>query len=134
MKQFIRFIAKLYPRSWRERYGAEFQALLDDAHVGNIAADARIAGDVFTGAMIMRVQRWKRFGLGALLGAVVLSAASWWAGRTAYVSPGTHITLYMDSNPGALLGLLIMTVVVLGVLLSLVLLLCGRWRAAGGVG
>ena len=134
MQRLSRIFAKLYPRSWRERYGAEFEALLDDAHVGDIAADARIAGDVFTGAMLMRVQRWKRFGAAALLGAVALAVASWWAGRAAYISPGTHITLYMDSNPGALLGLLIMLVVVLGVLLSMVLLLCGRWRAAAGIG
>ena len=30
MRLVIRFAAKLYPRSWRERYGAEFDALLDD--------------------------------------------------------------------------------------------------------
>jgi hypothetical protein len=31
MKQTMRFLARLYPSSWRERYGAEFGALLEDA-------------------------------------------------------------------------------------------------------
>jgi hypothetical protein len=30
MSRLIRFIARFYPRSWRERYGAEFTALLED--------------------------------------------------------------------------------------------------------
>jgi hypothetical protein len=102
--------------------------------VGNIASGARIAGNVFTGAMLMRVQKWKTFGLVALLGVVALATASRWAGRTTYVSPGTHITLDMDSTPGAMLGFLVTLAVVLGVLLSIVLLFCGRFRAAAGVG
>jgi hypothetical protein len=30
MRTFIRWAARLYPKAWRERYGAEFDALLDD--------------------------------------------------------------------------------------------------------
>ena len=31
MRRWIRLIARLYPARWRQRYGAEFDALLDDA-------------------------------------------------------------------------------------------------------
>ena len=34
MKRWIRFAASLYPAKWRQRYEAEFQALLDDIHPG----------------------------------------------------------------------------------------------------
>ena len=57
MKLLIRCAAKLYPRSWRERYGAEFDALLDD-----IGSDPRIALDVLTEALGMQVQRCKTIG------------------------------------------------------------------------
>ena len=57
MKQLIRFAAKLYPRSWRERYGAEFEALLDDT-----GADPRIALNVFTEAIGCRFGAGKRSG------------------------------------------------------------------------
>lgn len=30
MKRVIRFLARLYPATWRRRYGAEFDALLED--------------------------------------------------------------------------------------------------------
>jgi len=29
MRRFLRFVARLYPASWRERYGIEFNALLE---------------------------------------------------------------------------------------------------------
>jgi hypothetical protein len=31
VKRLLHFLARVYPRSWRERYGTEFAALLDDA-------------------------------------------------------------------------------------------------------
>jgi hypothetical protein len=31
MKRTMRFLARLYPSSWRKRYGAELDALLEDA-------------------------------------------------------------------------------------------------------
>ena len=31
MRRFVRRIANLYPPRWRERYGSEFEALLEDA-------------------------------------------------------------------------------------------------------
>jgi hypothetical protein len=134
MTRLIRFIARLYPRSWRERYGAEFEALLDETVTNHIAADARTACNVLSGGVAMQVQSWKKRGWAALAGSVVLAFASWWAGQRPNVSPGTHITLYMDSGLGAMLGLLITTAAVLGVLLSMVLLACGKTGAAAGLG
>jgi hypothetical protein len=134
MKRLICFIARLYPRSWRERYGTEFDALLDDTVTNRIAADARTACNVLIGGIAMQVQTWKKRGWAALAGAAILALASWWAGRRPIVSPGTHITLYMDSGPGAMVGLLVTMAAVLGVLLSVVLLACGKTGAAAGVG
>ena len=34
MKRFARWLARLYPRQWRARYGEEFDALLEDATLG----------------------------------------------------------------------------------------------------
>jgi len=62
MKPFIRFVAKLYPRSWRERYGAEFETLLDDT-----GTDARIAFNVLIEAIGMQIQSCKRIAPAVLL-------------------------------------------------------------------
>jgi hypothetical protein len=34
MRRLLRLAAWLYPPAWRDRYGAEFEALLDDAGPG----------------------------------------------------------------------------------------------------
>jgi hypothetical protein len=53
MKWTMRFFVRLYPASWRKRYGAEFEALLDDAK-----PSARDASDVFWGALKMQMTTW----------------------------------------------------------------------------
>lgn len=53
MKRLIRIVAGLYPRSWQERYGAEFAALLDDMN-----PDWRTSVDILKGAMEMRMKTW----------------------------------------------------------------------------
>jgi hypothetical protein len=45
MKRIMRFLVRLYPSSWRKRYGAEFDALLEDA-----MPTARDTFDLFWGA------------------------------------------------------------------------------------
>jgi hypothetical protein len=50
MKRTMRFLARLYPSSWRKRYGVEFDALLDDAK-----PSMRDAFDVFCGALKMQM-------------------------------------------------------------------------------
>ena len=60
MKRLIRFLARLYPTRWRERYGEEFDALLEDslprwrdawdvARLGVGLAARRRAGDRYLG-------------------------------------------------------------------------------------
>jgi hypothetical protein len=53
MKSMVRIVARLYPASWRARYGAEFDALLED-----VAPSTRQAMDVFLGAMSMQLTTW----------------------------------------------------------------------------
>jgi hypothetical protein len=102
MKQLIRFIAKMYPAPWRDRYGEEFEALLDDSGVSS-----RIALDVLSGAVVMQVRRWYKVGTAVLLVSVALCAATWRAAQRPYMSPGTHQIFRMDSTPGALLEFLV---------------------------
>jgi hypothetical protein len=56
MRRWIAIAAKLYPRRWRERYGAEFDALMED-----VDADWRELANVLGGAVKMQ---WKN---GAIL-------------------------------------------------------------------
>jgi uncharacterized protein involved in exopolysaccharide biosynthesis len=63
MKRILRFLARLYPPSWRKRYGAEFEALLEDA-----TPSARDAFDVFWGALKMQMTTWS-------LGRIMLSCS-----------------------------------------------------------
>ncbi|HEY6340816.1 MAG TPA: hypothetical protein VIY49_04930 [Bryobacteraceae bacterium] len=52
MKRLLHFLARLYPRSWRERYGTEFAALLDDARPRWFDIF-----DLLKGGLAMRVMR-----------------------------------------------------------------------------
>jgi hypothetical protein len=58
MSRLIDFFARLYPRSWRERYGAEYAALLEE-----VRPDGRTAADVFIGAFAMQIRNWKSWGI-----------------------------------------------------------------------
>jgi uncharacterized protein involved in exopolysaccharide biosynthesis len=72
MSRLIHLFAWLYPRSWRERYGAEFSALLED-----VRPDGRTAVNVLTGALAMQVRSWKSwkiFAASAVFGAIVVAA------------------------------------------------------------
>lgn len=125
MKLLIRFAARLYPRSWRERYGAEFDALLDD-----IGADSRIAWNVLTEAIGMQAQRWKTIGSVGLLGAAALCLTSWQVGQRPFITPGTQLVFHQDSNLGAMVGGLVFLVTLLGGLASSILRQDGRIRVA----
>jgi uncharacterized protein involved in exopolysaccharide biosynthesis len=50
MRRILKMLARLYPAAWRERYGVEYEALIEDAK-----PRARDGFDVFWGAMTMRV-------------------------------------------------------------------------------
>jgi capsular polysaccharide biosynthesis protein len=51
MRRLVQFLARLYPLSWRSRYEAEFQALLDD-----INPTWRTALNIVTGAVAMQLR------------------------------------------------------------------------------
>jgi hypothetical protein len=50
MRWWIAFAAKLYPRRWRQRYGAEFDALMED-----VDADWRELANVMGGAQRLEI-------------------------------------------------------------------------------
>lgn len=53
MRNAIRFIARLYPKRWRTRYGDEFTALIEDS-----SATWRTLADVLQGAIKMQATHW----------------------------------------------------------------------------
>jgi len=70
MKRWIWLASALYPRSWREQYGAEFDALLDD-----VKPRWRVFADVLGGAIKMQMKNrtsWmKPMAAAAALGAII---------------------------------------------------------------
>lgn len=67
MKRLIR----LYPKQWRDRYGREFEALLDD-----VQPTWRAFFDVLKGAISMRLKGWSAWKTVAACGAAGLLAAA----------------------------------------------------------
>jgi hypothetical protein len=68
--RFILRLASLYPRSWKQRYGAEFNALLEDLN-----PRWWVALDVLKGAATMQMTRWIVMGA-AFMGTVALAGAA----------------------------------------------------------
>jgi hypothetical protein len=67
MRRVLRFLVLLYPRSWRARYGCEFEALLEDA-----APRWRDLGDVVLSALAVQMRTW---GFGKIVAALGLAGA-----------------------------------------------------------
>jgi len=65
MRLLIAFLAKLYPWRWRQRYGTEFDTLLEDSN-----PDAKTALNVFSGAISMQIRTWN---VGKILAAAGLA-------------------------------------------------------------
>lgn len=86
MRTLIRFVTALYPRAWRERYGEEYAALLED-----IDPSPRAAFNVFTGAIGMQIRTWNLGWIFAISAAVVTTAfaAEYFLVPVRYVSQGT---------------------------------------------
>lgn len=96
-----RWAARLYPKAWRERYGEEFDALIEDAKPGWGGA-----ADVLWGSMKMRIDmmNWRAAAGFALMGLVV-------AGVTAYRTPERYVSEAVlqlqagpDSDPEAVMA------------------------------
>lgn len=83
MRSLIQFVARLYPKSWRDRYGTEFAALLEDVN-----PDWRTSMDILKGALEMQMKTWN-FGrilaIPGLAGALV-AAGVWFATPKQYAS------------------------------------------------
>jgi LPS O-antigen subunit length determinant protein (WzzB/FepE family) len=75
MKPWIALTTRLYPAAWRERYGNEFQALLEDVNPG-----WRELFDVLGGAIKMQLTNgatyWKLAAAFALAGMLIATVAS----------------------------------------------------------
>ncbi len=67
MRRVLRFLVLLYPRSWRARYGCEFEALLEDAGLR-----WRDLGDVVLSALAVQMRTW---GVGKIVAALGLAGA-----------------------------------------------------------
>src|SRR5258708_668401 len=67
MRPAIRFVARLYPVSWRDRYGREFNALVDDVNPG-----WRDLLDVLGRGLELRVATW---GFRKIVAACVMAGA-----------------------------------------------------------
>jgi hypothetical protein len=110
MKRLIRLFAKVYPKPWRDRYGEEFEALLDD-----VGAGGRVSFNVLTGAISMQFRRWKTWVGTGMLAILCISFASRWTAQRPYNTPGAHQIFHMDSTPGALLEfLVILSLIIIG--------------------
>jgi uncharacterized protein involved in exopolysaccharide biosynthesis len=83
MNTLVRWLARLYPAPWRKRYGAEFEALLEDA-----APRPRDAFDILWGAFKMRTTTWTfgRITLACALIGVLASVAISFTWPVQYVS------------------------------------------------
>lgn len=96
MNRLAKWAARLYPSAWRERYGAEFGALLEDSPPA--AGDV---WDILRGAFQMRATR---LNFGAIILAFVLAgglaAGVWSLTRPGYVSTGV-LRIAGDRRDGA---------------------------------
>jgi uncharacterized protein involved in exopolysaccharide biosynthesis len=75
MRRWIALAANFYPQRWRERYGDEFLALLED-----VRPTWRMCADVWRGAIQMQLRTgtayWKLAGAMAVVGAIVAAGVS----------------------------------------------------------
>ena len=68
MKRILKLLARLYPAQWRDRYGAEYEALLEEA-----TPRVRDVFDISWGAFKMQITTWSflRIVLVCMLGGAV---------------------------------------------------------------
>lgn len=66
MKRFLHLAARLYPSWWRQRYAAEFAALIDDVNPG-----WRELPDVMNGALAMQIRTLRMIPVFCILAGIV---------------------------------------------------------------
>jgi hypothetical protein len=70
MRRILRYAVRIYPKSWRDRYQRELDALLED-----VRPTWRTVSDVLKGAIVMQIQSGNLLRVGGvLLGVTVLAA------------------------------------------------------------
>lgn len=92
MKRLLQFLIYIYPPAWRERYGHEFAALLEDTN-----ATWRQIPDIFLEALKLRMDSlsWRLIGALAAAGLVIGTAVSFGI-HDRYISTAT---LHVDPGP-----------------------------------
>jgi polysaccharide biosynthesis transport protein len=84
MKRWITLAAVLYPRSWREEYGAEFSALLDD-----VRPRWRVFANVLGGAIRMQITKgnnWLKLTIAMAAAGAIVALGTSFAIAPRYVS------------------------------------------------
>ena len=105
MKRLLRAAVRLYPGRWRQRYGRELEALLED-----LEPDMAALVDVCRGAVDMHLRTISLPLIAALAGAVIGAAIIMWT-PTVYASSATMRLKTADEstralNPGSIERLL----------------------------
>ncbi|HVV44420.1 MAG TPA: hypothetical protein VHC72_04420, partial [Bryobacteraceae bacterium] len=97
MNRIARWMIRLYPASWRKRYGDELEALLYET-----GADARVVGDLARGGMRMQLKAWPFPLLALVLGlaGLLLGTGISWLIPNTYVSQAT-LRLENASSPAS---------------------------------
>jgi hypothetical protein len=83
-ERLIRFAGRLYPVSWRRRYGVEFEALLEDA-----GRHWRDVLDVLLGALKMQMTTWT---FGKIVAAFGVAGALLWSGVSLVAMPDQFVS------------------------------------------
>jgi hypothetical protein len=96
MRRLAWWASRLYPAAWRERYGTEFEALLEDAPL-----QSGDVWDVLWGALTMRMTRSNLVGMTAglaVLGGLIAGVATL-GSFAGYTSTGTLRAQLADKDP-----------------------------------
>jgi hypothetical protein len=97
MRRWIAIAARLYPRSWRERYGPEFDAVLENAPA-NWRQFANVLRAALGAQLAANAANLKFIGVAGLTGAVLAAAASF-AVPAKYVSSAV-VRVEEEVTPG----------------------------------
>ena len=100
MKRLLLAAARLYPRDWRDRYGEEFDALLDD-----LAPRWRDVVDITAGALVMHMSRLALVPLALAVAGGLTGAAASFATAPVYASSSlVHVQTPPGGTGGAATG------------------------------
>jgi hypothetical protein len=95
MKRWIKLAGTLYPKRWREAYGEEFQALLEDVRPG-----WRVFADVLQGAILMQLttaRNWIILAAATGIASIIIAGAVSYTVSPRYISSSVlRIIPYQD--------------------------------------